>query len=73
MDEILYKAAVGAVAGGIIAAVVWVVQRVRNGPAPAPLTRDQMIAGLRAIIDDPQASPIEREKAASRLKALNRT
>lgn len=76
MNEIFYKALVGATAGGIMAAIIWVVQRARNGPPPPeqyrePMTRDEMIERLRAIVDDPDTSVAERQMAQDRLDAFS--
>ncbi len=75
MNSALYTALVGGTAAALWAVIIWVIQRIRNGPkqpeeSRQPMARDQMIARLQEMAKDQEAPVAEREKAKARLDAL---
>lgn len=77
---------VGAISGGVIGGSLWLIRKVwpepiddepipEPEPAPPsrrPLTRQEMIDGLRAMAVDPEIPDKDREKAIKRLRAFEK-
>ncbi len=74
LERILYAGLIGGLAAGTIGALLWGIEKARGKPlieAPRePMSREDMIARLRAMSEDSTTSAAERQKAATRLRAL---